>query len=124
MTDATSRDSARRIALGLGSLRAAAGVLFLAFPRTAAGRDPSSRMLARTIGIRDLVLGAGTVWAASRDDAMRLAWMRAGTASDACDVSLALGSRRDIGIVSAIGAAALALPFVGAGVAHELQSRP
>jgi hypothetical protein len=116
-------EDTRRIALGVGSMRAAAGVLFLLVPRLAAGRDSSSRMLARTIGIRDLVLGAGQVWAAQQGDAARVAWMRAGTASDLADMTLALASRRDIGLLKAIGAAGLAVPFVAAGAVHELQSR-
>lgn len=116
-------DETEQIALGVGAMRAAAGAVLLLVPRLAAGRDPASRMLARTIGIRDLVLGAGEVWAARQDDRTRVAWMRAGTASDLADMALSLRSRRDIGTVKAIGAAALALPFVGAGVVHELRSR-
>ena len=116
-------DETKQIALGVGALRTAAGALFLLAPRLAAGRDPSSRMLARTIGVRDLVIGGGQLWAARQGDGTRVAWMRAGTASDIADMTLALRSRRDIGTLQAIGAAALALPFVGAGVVHELQSR-
>jgi membrane glycosyltransferase len=97
--------------------------MLLLAPRLAAGRDPASRMLARTIGIRDVVLGAGQAWASQQGDSARLAWMRAGTASDVADMTLSIASRRDIGLLKAIGAAGLAVPFVAAGAVHEVQSR-
>lgn len=115
-------DDTERIARAVGGMRIATGAALLLMPRIAAGRDPAGRMFARTIGIRDVVLGAGQAWAATQGDAMRVAWMRAGTASDVSDMVLSLGSRRSIGTLKAIGAAGLAVPFVAAGVLHEARS--
>ena len=66
----------------------------------------------RTIGIRDLVLGLGTVAAASGapDDAAR--WNSAALASDALDTVVSLASARSIGKRDARVAAALAFTFV------------
>lgn len=116
-------EDAHRTALAVGSLRVGAGAVLLLLPGLAAGRDASGRMLARTIGIRDVVLGAGQVWASGQGEAMRLAWMRAGTASDVADAALSIGSRKKIGVLKGFAAAGLALPFIGAGVMHEVQSR-
>src|SRR5258708_5289264 len=84
-TEAPTMADARRIALTVGALRAGVGVALIAVPRLAGGRDASTRMLARTVGVRDFVLGAGTLIAALRGNAS--SWMRGGLASDAADVS-------------------------------------
>ena len=58
----------------MGWLRAAVGVALViapGAPMKLSGREPpttTSRLLMRTIGIRDLVLGLGTVAAAMSDD--------------------------------------------------------
>jgi hypothetical protein len=80
----------------------------------------ASVLLMRTIGIRDLVLGLGTV-AAARSGQVREVrrWTAAALASDSLDVAASLASFRSIGQRDALGAAALALAFVGG----DLQSR-
>jgi hypothetical protein len=103
----------------MGWLRAAVGVALIAAPgvpmRFAGNEEPSgaSLLLMRTIGVRDLVLGLGTV-AASRsgagDDARR--WTDATLASDGLDTVLGLVSARSIGRRDALAAAGLALSFV------------
>jgi hypothetical protein len=104
----------------MGWLRAAVGVALIAAPevpmRIAGGEEPSaaSVLLMRTIGIRDLVVGLGTVAAARSDDgndARR--WTAAALASDSLDVTASLASVRAIGKRDAWGAALLALAFVG-----------
>ena len=116
-------DQARRIAMGIGSLRMGAGGILLLFPGIAARGHGPARLLTRTIGIRDLVLGGGQAWASTQDDGTRSAWVRAGAVSDVADMVVSLRSRRDIGTLKAVGAASLAVPFVGAAIVHELESR-
>jgi len=69
-------------------------------------------LLLRTIGIRDLVLGLGTV-AASRSGAPGEAhrWTTMALASDSLDVGASLASMRAIGKRDALVAAAVALVF-------------
>ncbi len=77
-------------------------------------------LLMRTIGIRDLVLGLGTVAAARSDDVRD---ERRGTAtalaSDSLDVAASLASFRSIGKRDSCSAAILALTFV----CGDLQAR-
>jgi len=112
---------ARRIALTVGALRAGVGAALIAVPRLAGGTDATTRMLARTIGIRDLVLGLGTLHGAARGAASP--WMRAGIASDVGDVALAVRSRGEVGASGALAAALIPLPVIVAGVVHESARR-
>lgn len=103
----------------MGWLRAGVGVALIAAPGTAmrvGGRPDASGaelLLLRTIGIRDLVLGAGTVVAARSGDGAAGRWSAAGLASDSLDAVVSLASRRAIGAREALGAAVLALTFIG-----------
>lgn len=70
-------------------------------------------LLMRTIGIRDLVIGLGTVSAArsqSHADAQR--WTARAMTSDALDVIASVASVRSVGKKESITAAAMALVFV------------
>jgi hypothetical protein len=103
----------------MGWLRAAVGVSLLAAPavpmRLAGRVDPSGPelLLMRTIGIRDLVIGAGTVAAGRSDDMADVRrWTTAGLASDSLDVAVSLASFRSIGKRDSAAAAVLALAFV------------
>ncbi len=102
----------------MGWLRAAVGVGLLVAPgrflRLSAREAPSgvSVLLMRTIGIRDLVLGVGTVMAATRgSDGDLRRWTSAGLASDSLDVLASLIAARSIGAVEATGAGGAALAF-------------
>ena len=104
----------------MGWLRAAVGVALIAAPaapmRLSGREEPTgaSVLLMRTIGIRDLVLGLGTVAAARSDevaDARR--WTTAALASDSLDVAVSLASSRSIGKRDSWAAALLAAAFVG-----------
>jgi hypothetical protein len=80
-----------------------------------AGTEPTGAalLLMRTIGIRDLMLGLGTVSAARSDDqsdARR--WLKATLASDAIDTVVSLAALRSIGRRDSLIAAALAFAFV------------
>ncbi len=73
------------------------------------------RLLLRTVGIRDLAVGAGTAWAAvsgSTDDLRR--WLSAGLLSDALDVAAGVVSARTTGTRGLVSAL-VATPMVAAG---------
>ena len=80
----------------------------------------ASLLLMRTIGIRDLVLGLGTVVAARSGEAGDVGrWNWAALASDSLDTVVSLASFRSIGKRDAWAAAALAFAFV----CGDLQAR-
>jgi len=110
----------------MGWLRAAVGLGLIAAPgvpmRISGREEPTgaSVLLMRTIGIRDLVLGLGTVAAARSGEVREVRrWTAAALASDSLDVAASLASFRSIGQRDALSAAALALAFV----CGDLQSR-
>jgi hypothetical protein len=79
-------------------------------------------LLMRTIGIRDLVLGLGTVAAARSDDLRDVRrWTATALTSDSLDVAASLASIRSIGKRDSWSAAILALIFVG-GDLHARRS--
>ena len=103
----------------MGWLRGAVGVSLLAAPgmpmRLVRRTEPSAAeaLLMRTIGIRDLALGLGTVAAArSGDEGEIRRWLAAGLASDSLDAAASVASMRAIGKRDSCGAAILALAFV------------
>jgi pimeloyl-ACP methyl ester carboxylesterase len=103
----------------MGWLRAAVGIALIAAPkapmRLSRRSEPTgaSALLMRTIGIRDLVLGLGTVAAARSDDVQDVRrWTTAALASDSLDTATSLASFRSIGKRDAWSAAILALAFV------------
>ncbi len=102
---------AARLAVGL-ALAAAPGAALRLTPREPP--TPASVLLMRTIGIRDIVIGAGTVGAAlwgTRDDARR--WLTAGLASDSLDLAAGLHSGRSLGALECAVAVGSAATFVG-----------
>jgi hypothetical protein len=101
----------------MGWLRTLVGVGLIVAPGTTlrlSGAEATGPavILMRTIGIRDLVLGVGTVAAArsgGTDEPIR--WNSAGLASDSLDTIVSLASTRSIGKRDALAAAALAFTF-------------
>jgi hypothetical protein len=110
----------------MGWLRAAVGIALIAAPgvpmRLSGREEPTSSglLLMRTIGIRDLVLGLGTV-AAARSSGVRdvRRWTEAALASDSLDTAVSLASFRSIGKRDSWAAAILAFTFV----CGDLQAR-
>lgn len=103
----------------MGWLRTSVGVALMVAPgapiRLAGTESPTGAalLLMRTIGIRDLVLGLGTVHAAQSDDeADGRRWVKATLASDALDTVVSLAAMRSIGRRDSLFAAGLALVFV------------
>jgi hypothetical protein len=112
----------------MGWLRTAVGIALIAAPgvpmRLAGQRQPTGTdlLLMRTIGIRDLVVGLGTVAAARSPDVADVSrWTAAALASDSLDVAASLASVRSIGRRDSWSAAMLALAFVG-GDLHARRS--
>ena len=103
----------------MGWLRTSVGIALIVAPgvplRMGAAEAPTGAalLLMRTIGIRDLVLGLGTVTAGRSGDpdaTRRWTWMT--TASDGLDTVVSLASRRSIGRRDSWLAAGLAFGFV------------
>jgi hypothetical protein len=108
-----------RTAVGIGLIAAPGVPMWLAGQRQPTGTD---LLLMRTIGIRDLVVGLGTVAAARSPDIGDVRrWTAAALASDSLDVAASLASVRSIGKRDSIAAALLALVFVG-GDLHARRS--
>jgi hypothetical protein len=104
----------------MGWLRAAVGATLIAIPEVPmrfSGREEptgASVLLMRTIGIRDLVLGLGTVSAARSNDGEGgvRRWTSTTLASDSIDTLVSIVSFRSIGKRDAAAAAVLAFVFV------------
>jgi hypothetical protein len=102
----------------MGWLRALVGIALIVAPGAPmrlAGSEPptaASLLLMRTIGIRDLALGLGTVVAARSEDTGEVGrWNSAALLSDSLDTVVSLASFRSIGKRDAWAAAALAFSF-------------
>jgi hypothetical protein len=103
----------------MGWLRAAVGVALIAAPavpmRLSGREEPTNAglLLMRTIGIRDLVLGLGTVAAARSPEVQDFRrWNSVTLASDSLDAIVSVASSGSIGKRDAWSAAGLALAFV------------
>jgi hypothetical protein len=107
----------------MGWLRTAVGAALIVAPKVPmrfSGREEptgASVLLMRTIGIRDLVLGLGTVTSARSDegrggdDGVRR-WTSMAMASDSIDTVVSVASFRSIGKRDSVAAAVLAFVFV------------
>lgn len=108
----------------VAALRCAVGGALIGLPDVATGGDAQRRVLVRTIGLRDLVLGVATLRAPGRDpDWARRAWVGAGLANDVGDVLLALASYRELGRRGTLIAALTPVPFVVAGATALLRDQ-
>jgi hypothetical protein len=108
---------------GIGWLRIVVGVVLGAAPgpflrATTDGEPPGSLLLfTRTVGIRDLAMGAGTLAAlktGTPDDVRR--WIAAGLTSDTLDLAASLVSAPLVGKRGALIATAVTLPVVAADI--------
>jgi len=114
--------------VALAAARTAVGIGFIAAPQLALPKEnhdnSTALFLMRTIGIRDLVLGAGGVWARLRGTQPEFRrWAAVGFASDVVDGAAAVASARLIGKGSAALAAGIVAPWVATG-AVGLARRP
>lgn len=114
-----SVDNAARRARAVGYLRVVVGLGLLVAPKTIArwqadeAPTGSLALLIRTVGIRDLVLGVGTVLAAhaaGTDEIRR--WLGLGLLSDALDVTAGGVSVAVVGRRGALIAAGVPVPVI------------
>ena len=98
----------------VAALRCLVGAALIAKPAMATSGDAGRTALVRTIGVRDLVLGAGTLAALRGAPQRALLWTRAGLLSDVGDTLVAVASRRELGTPGTLVAAGAPLPFVAA----------
>jgi hypothetical protein len=101
----------------MGYLRAGVGITLIVAPRATAKllrADSSSAgfaLLIRTVGIRDLVLGIGTIRATYASPDETRPWMLAGLASDSLDVFAGAALTR-VDARAGVLAAVIPLPFI------------
>ena len=109
------------MATGIGWIRISVGAALATVPgallaSTGETPDGSLRLLARTVGIRDLVLGAGLLSALRSgrcSDARR--WVAVGLASDVLDALAGLAAARTIGSRRGALTVGVTLPVIAAG---------
>jgi len=119
-----SADADRALRSGarfMGALRALVGVAMIVAPRAVVrpkdGVPAAGDLvfMVRTIGVRDLALGLGTLAAAGSSSAGDPArWVRFGLVSDALDVLTGTASSGLLGRGGAASAALIPAPFVAA----------
>jgi hypothetical protein len=114
---------ASRLISGIGWLRVAVGVALAAAPgpvlkgSTGEGPSGSMLMLARTVGIRDLVIGAGTMSALRSGEAGDIRrWIAVGLTSDVLDAVAGIAGVRLVGRRGALFATGVPLPVISAGL--------
>ena len=101
------------------SARCLVGGILLLTPRRIVeliGGDatPIARLVVRFLGVRDIVLGAGTLVALASDAEQDLRrWLWVALAADSADVALSASSAMSVGIPEALASGALSLGFVG-----------
>ncbi len=117
VTDTASRTKAvaiGRIVLG-ASFVVAPGVALRAWPGHDLATGPVARLLARSVGVRDIALGLGTLMAVQHDTPVR-GWLEATMLADAGDAAaIVLGIRH----LPRMRAAAMLAASVGAVVASR-----
>ena len=113
--------SGRSVAGGLAFLRLAVGVTLTITPRSVlkmqAAGDPSGPLvlMTRTVGIRDFVVGVGSVAALRSDnDGDLRRWITVGLLSDLLDVAAAVSGARSVGTRGAVVAALVPVPVIAA----------
>jgi hypothetical protein len=104
-----------RLAVGVGMIAAPAPVI-----RLGSGEAPSGDMvlMTRTVGVRDLALGMGTVLSSRSPSAVGARrWVALGLCSDLLDFIVGARSARSVGRRGALIAALAPVPFLALDVA-------
>lgn len=119
-----------RAAVTAGALRAASGISFLVAPEAAQrlwsdreASDPTARLLLRSMGYRDALIGGGLLWAGWRDAPSVGNWFLASAGADAADFVGGMANKEELSgrdHVRGIGGAAVGIAL---GVVGWLGSR-
>ena len=72
-------------------------------------------LFARTVGIRDLVLGVGTLMSSFGNDDDLRRWVGVSLASDTLDTVSGAASSKHVGVSGSLAATGASIPFVAAG---------
>lgn len=122
-------DTAHLIAKGIAAGRVLYGATCMAVPRAAmgpAGGRAEGQMvwMARAFGVRDVVLGTGTLLALADGGPAAVRWVELSAAADALDVANAGVFRKELDKTGIIGVLALAVPATlgGAWAARKLRA--
>ncbi|MDG2027194.1 MAG: DUF4267 domain-containing protein [Acidimicrobiales bacterium] len=121
-----------RAAVIAGSIRALSGVSFLVAPERAQllwsqreASDPTARLLLRSMGYRDLLIGAGLIAAGVRDEQKVPGWFLASAGADAADLIGGLSVRDELpqrDHLTGIGGAAVGMAVGIAGAVSAFRS--
>ena len=105
----------RQAAIGLSAGRALLGIILLVAPEPIAkgwlgprGTEPAAATLARSVGVRDVALGAGAAIALLRDDDAASAWLAGAALCDLGDIAATLIARDSLPAAGVRGTVALA----------------
>ncbi len=105
----------RQAAIGLSAGRAILGLVLLVAPEPVAkgwigprGAEPPAATLARSVGVRDVALGAGATIALLRDDDSTSAWLAGAAICDLGDIVATLIARDSLPAAGVRGTIALA----------------
>lgn len=116
----------RSLALAVATLRVLVGAVAMAAPDRAlrpwvgdGGRGPARRVLARSLGVRDLALGLGALVAARRGAPLR-GWVEAGALADTGD---AIGTAMSFGSLPRFGRLLVLAASAGAAGAGAMAAR-
>jgi hypothetical protein len=121
MPNMASPPRARTVLIIVAALRAAIGIGIIALAkrslawRNKGAADGSAVLALRIVGVRDLLIGLGTL-AAAGDERQLARWSAVGCANDVADAIIAGGSGDLVGKGTAALTAAGSLPFVTAEV--------
>ena len=110
----------RTLARGIAAGRVLYGAGCMVAPRVLmgpAGRRAEGQMvwMARAFGVRDVVLGAGTLLALDRDGDAAVRWVELSAAADALDVANAVAFGRELERTGVVATLALAVPATVGG---------
>lgn len=108
-------DAAQTVARLIAGGRVLYGLGCMAAPRTMVGpagarAEGQLVWMARAFGVRDLVLGTGTLLALAESDEQGARWVELSAAADALDLANAAVFRRELDRTGTVGVLALAVP--------------
>jgi hypothetical protein len=109
------------IAKGIAAGRIAYGLACMTIPRTvmgpAGGRAEGQMIwMGRAFGVRDLILGSGTLMALNQDPEAAVPWVEFSAAADALDVANAVVFNKELDKTGFIGVLTLAVPATLGGI--------